>query len=408
MTFFRLAVGLPLNVPVVYSTLIEYELVPEDDWSFIFMSHHIADLWLPQDSQYCGVVEEADRQLPLALNFALFEIHRATPYGRFQNLPEHRAVMGMEDTSWFGIIHLMDLLDVCIGNQECIVQLEGRFILPAHSDVYLFQGATVRIWIGCHFDPETNSPGTGSDSDESAEDQRSSTATSMMLDPQSARLGHSSRSSQPFAPLSGGFQMLCCLLLPWAAGRLTRSWQQCRTHARLQFRRHRRRSGLRLRSCRRSRSRRWKNGMCLSLLLCHRLLLVAHVGSPPSETTRYGEALHPGPSCFLGITNPGGIRGKEMIYGQLPSGIWGIAETHLAAPGILRPININWPRNEYAEGRAQLVECWLGPFSLTGATIYGWPSGPTYSQSGSGHEQLIGDGDQRAGHLPNWTQIHSG
>ena len=70
VTFFRLAVEFPLNVPVVYSTLIEYELVPEDDWSFIFMSHHIADLWLPQDAQYFGVVGEADRQLPLALNFA--------------------------------------------------------------------------------------------------------------------------------------------------------------------------------------------------------------------------------------------------------------------------------------------------------------------------------------------------
>ena len=115
-----------------------------------------------------------------------------------------------------------------------------------------------------------------------------------------------------------------------------------------------------------------------------------------------------------------------MIYGQLPSGIWGISETHLAAPGlrtvstafhragreynrnlsirpgalvplrsrsdtagtwsgvmtvgdaIIRPVNINWLGNEFIEGRAQLVECWLGPFSLTGANIYGWPSGPTY------------------------------
>ena len=171
MTFFRLAVEFPLNIPVIYSTLIEYELVPEDDWTFIFMSHHIADLWLPQDAQYFGVVGEEDRQFPLALNLALFEIHRALPYGRFENLPEHRAVMGMEETSWFGIIHLLDLLEECMGNLECAIQLEGQYVLPSQADVYLFEGATVRIWIGSHFDPETNSPDTDDDSDDIAMDQ---------------------------------------------------------------------------------------------------------------------------------------------------------------------------------------------------------------------------------------------
>ena len=171
VTFFRLAVEFPLNIPVIYSTLIEYELVPEDDWTFIFMSHHIADLWLPQDAQYFGVVGEEDRQFPLALNLALFEIHRALPYGRFENLPEHRAVMGMEETSWFGIIHLLDLLEECMGNLECAIQLEGQYVLPSQADVYLFEGATVRIWIGSHFDPETNSPDTDDDSDDIAMDQ---------------------------------------------------------------------------------------------------------------------------------------------------------------------------------------------------------------------------------------------
>lgn len=118
-----------------------------------------------------------------------------------------------------------------------------------------------------------------------------------------------------------------------------------------------------------------------------------------------------------------------MIYGQLPFGVWGIAETHLAQPGlrstrsafhragreynrhfavlpgalvplrstsesagtwagvmtigdlIPRPVHVNWPNNEYLDGRVQLTECWLGPFSFTGAMLYGWPSGPTYPQA---------------------------
>ena len=98
---------------------------------------------------------------------------------------------------------------------------------------------------------------------------------------------------------------------------------------------------------------------------------------------------------FLGTSNPGGIRGREMVYGQLPFGIWGIAETHQALTGlravknafqrvgaeyhrklsvlpgsmvplrsrsetagtwggvmtvadlILQPVHINWPHNDY-------------------------------------------------------------
>jgi len=36
-----------MNVPEVYSDLMEYELIPERDWALVLMSHHIKDLWLP-------------------------------------------------------------------------------------------------------------------------------------------------------------------------------------------------------------------------------------------------------------------------------------------------------------------------------------------------------------------------
>ena len=125
----------------------------------------------------------------------------------------------------------------------------------------------------------------------------------------------------------------------------------------------------------------------------------------PHETQRFGEASHPGPIYVLGTSNPGGLRGKEMTYGELPTGIWGISETHVAQPGlrsirsaffragqeygkslslqpgamvplrnrsetvgtwsgvmtvgeaIFRPVSINWPNNEYNAGRVQLNEC---------------------------------------------------
>ena len=189
--------------------------------------------------------------------------------------------------------------------------------------------------------------------------------------------------------------------------------------------------------------------------------------------TRYGEAQNPGPMFHIGTTNPGGIKGKEMIYGQLPMGTWGIAETHLAQPGlrgvrsafqragreyqrtfsllpgamvslrnrsdttgtwsgvmtvsdaILRPIQVNWPNNEHACGRVQMVQCWWGPFALTGVTIYGWPSGPTHPHavadtnalletvvkelviSRTGPRYIVGDLNHPASQLPVLTILKS-
>lgn len=49
---------------------------------------------------------------------------------------------------------------------------------------------------------------------------------------------------------------------------------------------------------------------------------------------RVGEAAHPGPAIWLGTSNPSGLRSKEFQYAVLPTGIWGIAETHVAEVGM--------------------------------------------------------------------------
>ena len=45
----------------------------------------------------------------------------------------------------------------------------------------------------------------------------------------------------------------------------------------------------------------------------------------------------------------------------------------------LRPIQLQWPNQEYAQG--QVYQAMMGPFSMTGATVYGWPSGPTHPKA---------------------------
>ena len=44
----------------------------------------------------------------------------------------------------------------------------------------------------------------------------------------------------------------------------------------------------------------------------------------------------------------------------------------------MRQVSIPWPHDEFQQGRAQLLQAWLGPFDMTGANLYGWPTGPTH------------------------------
>ena len=52
---------------------------------------------------------------------------------------------------------------------------------------------------------------------------------------------------------------------------------------------------------------------------------------------RVGEASHPGPVDIqwkLGLMNPTGLQGKEMLLNSVGSSIFGVTETHLSTHGI--------------------------------------------------------------------------
>ena len=155
------------------------------------------------------------------------------------------------------------------------------------------------------------------------------------------------------------------------------------------------------------------------------------------QVQRVGEALHPGPRFWIGATNPSGLRGKEESYFKLPTGLWGIAETHLTAlnqrdatnimrrlslqhkrflqlhhgapvaprsanslagtwSGVsvatdmaCRPISIPWPQSEFTLGRIQMVQGWYGPFQVSGANLYGWPKSPTWPRAIEATEDML-------------------
>lgn len=152
---------------------------------------------------------------------------------------------------------------------------------------------------------------------------------------------------------------------------------------------------------------------------------------------RVGEAKHPGPAIWLGTANPSGLRSKEFQFAVLPTGIWGISETHIAEVGLqqtshimkcqssicgssryflpgapvalrarsstegrwsgvaflsdlpMQNLQIHWPAQEYSQGRVQLAQMWCGSYSLTGANVYLWPQSPTWPHALEASRQLL-------------------
>ena len=196
----------------------------------------------------------------------------------------------------------------------------------------------------------------------------------------------------------------------------------------------------------------------------------------PHAGERIGEASNPGPSYWLGTVNPTGLRNKEMHLATLPQGVWGIQESHLSGvtqrpctlalqrafkdtgrsifcvPGapvalrarssetgiwagvlfasslIAKPLTWHWPHDEFALGRVQAAQFWVGPFSMTGVNLYGWATWPQAIQatndlletitkelimSRTGPRFVVGDFNLREEHAPllamwrdlGWTEV---
>ena len=146
---------------------------------------------------------------------------------------------------------------------------------------------------------------------------------------------------------------------------------------------------------------------------------------------RIGEALHPGPEGLLtiGTTNPGGLRGKELLAVEQGSGIWSYSETqlskvtqqsaakslkwhasqqsrhlrvHFGAPAPLRArsswagswtgvactsdfcskaLQIDWPDELWASGRILATQHYVSGHVITMVSFYGLPRGPTWPKA---------------------------
>ena len=154
---------------------------------------------------------------------------------------------------------------------------------------------------------------------------------------------------------------------------------------------------------------------------------------------RYGEAQHPGPplTVVISSSNPSGLRNKESLHLDWGPGIHSFSETQLseitlgsarkvmqsqaralerqvrihsgaAAPvrnhstwagswtGVLqasdypsRVFQVPWPSGLFESGRVLLCQHFPAQLPITVASVYGYPSGPTWPQAQSMTDELL-------------------
>eukprot|EP00438_Fugacium_kawagutii_P008056 Skav223965 [mRNA] locus=scaffold3540:263869:268707:+ [translate_table: standard] len=158
---------------------------------------------------------------------------------------------------------------------------------------------------------------------------------------------------------------------------------------------------------------------------------------------RLGEAGNPGPGftsealLTVGVSNPGGLRGKESLLLEQQTGIWTMAETQLSSTtmvtsaGILRSegasqnravrplfsapaplrsnstwagswcgvatvadwpsttLNLPWPQDHWNSARVLVSRHWVGQVPVVIGGFYGYSQGPTWPQSRRLNDSLL-------------------
>eukprot|EP00438_Fugacium_kawagutii_P034912 Skav206373 [mRNA] locus=scaffold834:175796:187689:- [translate_table: standard] len=162
-----------------------------------------------------------------------------------------------------------------------------------------------------------------------------------------------------------------------------------------------------------------------------------------TQACRMGEAGNPGPDfqaedlLTVGVSNPGGLRGKECHVLELDVGIWTMAETQLSTQSMrpsagrfraggrnmnraVRPLfsagaplrtgsswagswsgvatiadwpsarlNLVWPQEHWSSARVLVSRHWIGQYPIVVGGFYGFAQGPTWPQSRKLSDSLL-------------------
>ena len=369
VTFTSLSAMEPFDALALYFDIREHVLRGADEeWELIPVTQ-IPTPRLRVDQRFVGIRKAStfDPWIPTVLTLA--ELHFATSFpgtGRYSAASYRSRYMPPQMTKQ-EIYHLLHLAEIC-AHQDCYLLVDGRACLQ--QQVLLQEGSFLQVYIGNDLD-EVREPTIRCYEDEPPLKRSRATSSTLAFAPTQLLTPCASSTLQSLT-LTWPYPQVS--LIPWI----------------------------------------WTLWECSDVLL--------------DLVRRIGEAAHPGP-FWLGTTNPSGLRRKEDAYFELPTGLWGISETHLTSLGqrhassaiyrlgqehhrslqllhgapvaprsatmmagtwsgvsllsdaILRPIELHWPNAEYSQGRIQMAQTWIGPWSMTGANIYAWSKGPTWPRA---------------------------
>ena len=284
-------------------------------WNLVQINHHVRERMSGPNRRVFALVELIARDPPFNLNFVLVEMMITDRLGMFSLPSTFHSLMIETQTSRQALLERMELQDECSGI-ECVMMLDGQFVPYDEQPVITFDGSFLQIWKGPHLDPmdvegEAAIPlGT--------EDPLPASSCSEQQPRLPAVFGRGSTSSVGAPPPSRIVQqvldwIITMLLFLFSPARP--NFQHCKKPRWVGNRRRQKRRG-------QESSRRYLFKNCSSSHTLIYVLLMSQmipqalgqnlVWNAPVE--RLGEASNPGPSIWLGTTNPGGIRQKEWLY----------------------------------------------------------------------------------------------
>lgn len=431
--------------PLLMEALVEANMM-EHSWDGVFaLPHHtVYVLTLPVTLNQLDQVmlirppHEIIQEVALLAEFRV----EGTPqeqerYGQFEMV----MIFVNTPTTLDGLLRALHLDQEC-AEHDCLVSLNERVLRDDHQPLHVADGDIVRVWYSVPQRTEENVGMEGAESyippnQETGGIYQAQAATmTRTLTPSSGSMANSDQHSSsrtcstaiaanaegrtpPYVPGTLHFNLLwmCWLfrMVKLFAQKLVKRVMGPKRKGKPDVRADSKRKESLNKQCK------TPIGMLSFLLVLGGSVTLALAG-----TERFGEALHPGPSFWLGTTNPSGVAGKERQLAEVPPGIWGVTETHLSGvtqkasirrigqigreqgrelycvPGaplplrarstsagiwsgvmtltdwISKPIACHWEHGEYGLGRVQVVQSFYGPTSVLGATIYGWPTSPTW------------------------------
>ncbi len=390
--------------------LLDAQLVPADnEWLFVELHQAVYDSFLPRDFQHVGIIEQNERAHDPSLKMSLLELvyeeDEAPPRLEYQSRLLQRVVWAEHLYQEAGLTNQCQL-------SRCEMKINNQNAAGTRP-FYIDDGAFIQVRISRPSQPEGQPMIVDvyceDASMEQAEVQHVQKKSRTTLVPDHGADSHST--DPPTTLLGFGF-----VVFLWELHRLRVSPVYFGAFAR--------------------------SMLCLILFQLWWVPVEGMVDS--DDLRRIGEALHPGPIqgttsnlIWIGTANPSGLRGKEAQLMELPTGIWGLNETHLSAvnmqsvvsqvkraglqqqrnlfvsPGapaplrarsqsegawtgvcvvtdlIPREIQLHWPQSEYSQGRVQVHEYWFGPCRIVGANVYLWPTSPTWPKAAQASEELL-------------------